>query len=79
MFDVIDTYAVAVVAYKEAVNDPRGIFKEHRQLGPEEAVQQIAGAGFQRLPEFLLVKIIQQVAVLGRGAQPGDHFRRRHH
>ena len=79
MLNIIDTHAVAVVANKEAVNDPRGIFKEHRQLGPEKAVQQIAGAGLQRLPELLLVKIRQQMTMLGRGVQPGHHFRRRHH
>ena len=79
MLDVIDTHAVAVVANKEAVDDPCGIFKKHRQLRPEEAVQQIARPNFQRLPELLLVKIRQQMAMLGRSVQTGHHLRRRHH
>ena len=58
MLHIVNPDPEAVMANKKTADDTRRVFKKHRQLRPEEAVCQIAGAGFQRQIKFVEVKIV---------------------
>lgn len=79
MLHVVDAHAEAVVLDEERTGDARGVAEEHRQLGPEMAVGEVARAVFQRTVEPVAIEPGQQRAQRGVGLQPQHHVARGHH
>ncbi len=68
-----------MVADEERAHDAVGLLEVHRHLGPEMAVEHVAGPVHQRFAEGLLVQIGQQVAQLGAVLQAAQHLAGGHH